>query len=341
MELQSLPQSATEYANDQRKEILAALSLVQRQWRRMGDDFDASYVVIEPILLDGAFTAQERIAKGALAYIPAVMDEQSLTIPRTPIYESAPKMYVGTAGDGLPVSTLMYGSVIHAKTAVGNGFSVPQALSMSGQWLTSAMGTLLSDTGRSAEKVAGNSRKVKLWTRMLEPPSCGRCAILAGKTSGSSEAFLRHPRCDCRNIPSSESTADDVRVDPHAYFDSLDEAEQVKLMGSRANARAMRDGADLNQIINAYRRKGAVSSAQVHGRAIKYTTEGTTRRGYAYSQMTKAQYVKAQGELRKRAGDSNRYATRIKAPRMMPETIYEVAKDQADAKRLLSLYGWI
>lgn len=341
MPLQSLPQAATEYANAQRKEILAALSLVQRQWRRMGDNFDASYAVIEPALLAAMFTAQERVAKGALAYIPDVMEESGLTIPRTPLYESAPKMYVGTAGDGLPVSTLLYGSVIQAKTAVGNGYSVPQALSMSGQWLTNATGTLLSDTGRSAEKVAGNSRKVKLWVRMLNPPSCGRCAILAGRATGNDTAFLRHPKCDCRNIPSSESTADDVRVDPHAYFDSLDEAAQVKLMGSRANARAMRDGADLNQIINAYRRKGAVSSAQVHGRAIKYTTEGTTRRGYAYSQMSKAQYVKAQGELRRRAGDSNRYATRLKAPRMMPETIYEVAKDQADAKRLLGLYGWI
>lgn len=341
MALQSLPQSATEYANAQRKEILAALSLVQRQWRRMGDNFDASYALIEPKLLEATFTAQERIAKGALAYIPDVMEESGLTIPRTPLYESSPKMYVGTAGDGLPVSTLLYESVIHAKTAVGNGYSVPQALSMSSQWLTSATGTLLSDTGRSAEKVAGNSRKVKLWVRMLNPPSCGRCVILAGKTSGDSEAFLRHPKCDCRNIPSSESIADDVRVDPYGYFESLDKAGQDRLMGSQVNARAMRDGADLNQIINAYRKSGGVRSAQVHGRNIKYTTEGTTRRGYAYSQMSKAQYVKAQGEARKRSGNSNRYATRLKSPRMMPETIYEVAKDQADAKRLLSLYGWI
>lgn len=341
MALQSLPQSATEYANTQRKEILAALSLVQRQWRRMGDDFDASYALIEPKLLDATFTAQERIAKGALAYIPDVMDETGLDIPRTPLYESAPAMYVGTAGSGLPVATLLYESVVHAKTAVGNGYSVPQALDSSGRWLTGAAGTLLSDTGRSAEKVAGNSRKVKLWVRMLNPPSCGRCVILAGRSTGDDTAFLRHPKCDCRNIPSSESTADDVRVDPYAYFGSLDEAGQARLMGSRANAQAMRDGADLNQLINAYRRKGAVSAAQVNGRRTKFTTEGITRRGYAYSKMSKAQYVKAQGEARKRAGDSNRYATRLKAPRMMPETIYEVAKDQADAKRLLALYGWI
>lgn len=341
MALQSLPQSATEYANTQRKEILAALSLTQRQWRRMGDNFDASYAVIEPILLDGAFTAQERIAAGALAYIPAVMDEQSLTIPRTPLYESGPKMFVGTAGNGLPVATLLHEAVIKAKTAVGDGWSVAQALDSSGKWLTNATGTMLSDTGRSAEKVAGNARKVKLWTRMLNPPSCGRCVILAGKTSGSDEAFLRHPKCDCRNIPSSENIAGDALTDPRAYFDSLDSAAQVKLMGSQANARAMEDGADLNQIINAYRKSGGVQSAQVNGRSVKFTREGTTRRGYAYSQMSKAQYVKDQGKLRIKAGGSSRSAVRLKAPRMMPETIYEIAKDQADAKRLLTLYGWI
>lgn len=341
MALQSLPQSATEYANAQRKEILAALSAVRRQWRRMGDDFDASYDVIEPALLTAAFTAQERVAAGALAYIPDVMDEQSLTIPKTALYESSPKMYVGTAGNGLPVATLMYEAVINAKTAVGNGASVSQALDSSGKWLTSATGTMLSDTGRSAEKVAGNARKVKLWTRMLNPPSCGRCVILAGKTSGSDEAFLRHPKCDCRNVPSSENIAGDALTDPRAYFDSLDPAAQVKLMGSQANARAMQDGADMNQIINAYRKSGGVQSAQVNGRNIKFTREGTTRRGYAYSQMSKAEYVKAQGMMRKRAAGASRTTSRLKSPRMMPETIYEVAKDQADAKRLLTLYGWI
>ena len=341
MRLQSLPEAATEYANTQRKEILATLSLTQRQWRRMGDNFDASYAVIEPILLDGAFTAQERIAAGALAYIPAVMDETRLAIPKMPLYEPTAKNFVGTAGNGLPVASLLYEAVIKAKAAVGDGWTVPQALDSSGKWLTGATGTLLSDTGRSAEKVAGNARKVKLWVRMLNPPSCGRCVVLAGTTSGSDAAFLRHPKCDCRNIPSSESRADDVRVDPYAYFESLDAAGQAKLMGSEANARAMRDGADLNQIINAYRKKGSVSAAQVNGRHIKFTTEGTTRRGYAYSQMSQAQYVKDQGKMRVKAGGSSRSSVRLKAPRMMPETIYEIAKDQADAKRLLRLYGWI
>lgn len=333
--LQTLPKAAQEYGTAQRAEILAALNAVSRLWRRMGDDFDSSYNRIEGELLTVTFAAQERITKGALEYIPEVMSETGQRVPR-PLVQPASKAFVGVAGDGLPVSTLLYGGVVRAKQAVAGGASVAEALASSRKWATTATGTLLSDTGRGAEKLAGGSHRVQLWTRMLEPPSCGRCLILAGKTSRSSEAFLRHPKCDCRNIPSSESLAEDVRVDPRAYFDSLSEAEQVKVLGSQANAQAARDGADLNQLVNAYRRSGGVREAQVNGRGIKFTTEGTTRRGYAYSQMTRAQYVRNQAYVRRSSGRQQ-----LKAPRMMPETIYQVAKDEADAKRLLNLYGWI
>lgn len=331
--LQQLPSAAEEYGREQRAEILAAVNAVSRLWRRMGDDFDASYERVEPQLLTVVFTAQERVAAGALEYVPEVMSETGQRVPR-PAYAPAAAGFVGVAGDGLPVSTLLYGGVINARQAVARGATVPQALASGGQFLSTATGTLLSDTGRGAEKLAGGARRVKLWTRMLEPPSCGRCVILAGKTSAQQEAFLRHPRCDCRNVPSSESLASDVRVDPRGYFDSLSESEQARLLGSEANARAAREGADLNQLVNAYR--GGVREAQVNGRGIKFTTEGTTRRGYAYSSMSRAEYVRAQGEVRRASR-----RRQLRAPRMMPETIYQVAKGEADAQRLLKLYGWV
>jgi hypothetical protein len=132
-------------------------------------------------------------------------------------------------------------------------------------------------------------------------------------------------------VPSSEDTGDDATTDPKAYLNGLSSAEQDRVLGSAANGQAFRDGADMNQLINAYRRKGAVRAAQVNGRGIKYTREGTTRRGHAYWQMSQAQYVREQ---------SVKYY-RLKAPRLMPETIYKTAKDPADAKRLLKLYGWV
>jgi len=313
-------------------EIQAALAAVSRLWSGMGTDFDASYARIEPALLSVLFSAQERVASGALAYVPDVLGESA----GDPDYVSEGSRFVGVAGDGLPVASMAYGSVVRAKAAVASGMSPGFALESAGKFLSVSSGTLLSDTGRSAEKVSGGAHRVRTWTRMLNPPSCGRCVILAGKRSYHSEAFNRHPGCDCRNVPSTEDTGDDARTDPHAYLSELSEAEQDQALGSKANGQAFRDGADMNQLINAYRRSGAVRPAQVHGVGIKYTREGTTRRGHAYWQMSQAQYVKEQGIFK----DGSKYY-RLKSPRLMPESIYKVAKDHEDAKRLLKLYGWV
>ena len=329
--LQTVPEAALRYSAFQRAEIGAAVSAVARQWRRMGSDFDSSYARLEPALLAVLFTAQERVADGALAYIPDVLDDAP-----EPLYASSGSRFVGVAGDGLPVASMAYGAVIQAKQAVAQGLDIAGALARGGRHLTLASGTMLSDTGRAAEKVSGGAHRVRLWTRMLNPPSCGRCVILAGKTSHQSEAFNRHPGCDCRNVPADENTNDDARTDPKAYLDSLSEAEQDRVLGSKANGRAFRDGADMNQLINAYRKKGAVRPAQINGQRIKYTREGTTKRGHAYWQMSQAQYIKEQSVFK----DGSKY-TRLKAPRLMPETIYKTAKDPADAQRLLKLYGWI
>jgi hypothetical protein len=267
-----------------------------------------------------------------LAYIPEVLGDAA----PEPLYASAGSRFVGVAGDGLPVASMAYGAVIHAKQGIAAGLEPGVALARAGQHLNLTVGTMLSDTGRAAEKVAGGAHRVKLWTRMLNPPSCGRCVVLAGKTTTHQTAFLRHPGCDCRNVPSSENTGDDVRTDPHAYLSELSEAEQDRVLGSKANGQAFRDGADMNQLINAYRKSGAVRAGQVNGQAIKFTREGTTRRGHAYWQMSQAGYVKEQGVFK----DGSKYF-RAKSPRLMPETIYSIAKDQADAKRLLKLYGWV
>jgi len=335
MALQQVPEAALAYSAAQRSEIRAALAAVGRLWRRVEDDFDASYARVEPSILRVLFTAQERVADGALAYVPDVLGEVGGAVD-APLYGSAGSRFVGVAGDGLPVASMAYGAVIQAKQAVAGGLSPTAALAAGGRHLTLTSGTMLSDTGRAAEKVAGGAHKVKHWTRMLNPPSCGRCVILAGRTTTHREPFLRHPGCDCRNVPSTEDTGGDTRTDPKAYLDGLSEAEQDKVLGSKANGQAFRDGADMNQLINAYRKAGAVRTGQVNGAAVKYTREGTTRRGHAYWQMSQAQYVKEQGIFR----NGSKYY-RLKSPRLMPETIYQIAKNQDDAKRLLRLYGWV
>ena len=111
--------------------------------------------------------------------------------------------------------------------------------------------------------------------------------------------------------------------------------ELARVLGSKANARAYKDGADLNQLVNAYRRKGSVQSAQWGDRRIKYTLEGTTRRGAASYRMIAAGYA---NDYIKMGG---RY-TRVDRPRLMPETIYEsCARTGRDPRAMLAAYGWI
>ncbi len=316
----------------------------------MGDDFDASYAHIEGELLEVADLAQSRVLAGAQEYIPAVLEETGQRRALTAAFAVNADSLVGVAGDGMPTDSLLYGSVIHAKERVAAGASTREALASSSQWLSTAVGTLLSDTGRSSEKLATMARPVTGYVRMLNPPSCGRCVVLAGKRESSSVPFRRHPGCDCRSIPAAESLADDLTIDAREYFDSLDEAGQARLMGSRANAAAVRDhDADINQIINAYRRGGDVRPAQIFGRDIKYTTEGTTRRGLAYTRM---RGMRGNSDARVQSGFATRLTrtgpeqravmmTRSRAPRLMPESIAQIATDKADQERLLRLYGWV
>jgi hypothetical protein len=329
--LQTLPPTAQRYGRTQRREIAAATSAALRLWGRMGPEFDGSYALIERQLWAVMDTAQERVTAGALEYIPAVLDETGQRNP-DPDYEVPVRTLVGTAGDGLGTDTLAYGAVIHAKSAMLDGATAPQALANGGRFLSTAVGTLLSDTGRTAEKMASQARRVTGYVRMLEPPSCSRCVILAGKWSRRQEAFDRHPKCDCRNIPASESVASDLAVDPRAYFDSLDDDGLTKAFGSKVNAQAYKDGADFNQLVNAYRRSGSVAKAQEYGRSVKYSYEGITRRGQAYFRMSSMA-----ANQRRDARGRNIVVTR----RLMPESIYSIAKDRADAQRLLRLYGWI
>jgi hypothetical protein len=186
--------------------------------------------------------------------------------------------------------------------------------------------TQVQDAARAAAGVSIAARPHIGYVRMLNPPSCSRCVIQAGKFFRYNEGFQRHPRCDCRHVPSLENVAGDLTTNPVAYFDSLSTAEQDRLLG-KANAEAVRRGANIIQIVNAYRRTSGMQVAGVPPiktiRGDKYTTEGTTRRALA---------AKQQVALR-RNGRSQL--------RLMPESIFEIAKDREDAQRLLRLYGWV
>lgn len=116
---------------------------------------------------------------------------------------------------------------------------------------------LVSDAQRAAEDVQQVViPTVTGWVRHLVPPSCSRCAILAGRTYRWSDGFKRHPGCDCIHVPTGENSPDDMTVDVDALF----ERGLVRDL-SKADIEAYRDGADLASIVNLGRKRAGLREA--------------------------------------------------------------------------------
>jgi hypothetical protein len=179
----------------------------------------------------------------------------------------------------------------------------------------------VADAGRTASQVEFVARP--LWTnyvRVLQPPSCKRCAILAGRIYRDLEAFKRHPECDCVMVPVEDW--DSAHDEGYVFsFQTLFERGQVRGL-SEADAQAIRDGADPAQVVNATRGLGApgITAAfrtDLFGHKVKATTDSTTKRA------------------------AWRRANPTRLVRLRPESVYEFAKDRDDAIRLLRLYGYL
>lgn len=312
MVLQQLPRATERYLREQQRLTAGSVREVRRLWRTMGEDFDSSFANILPALLAVTDATQLRVAESAAEYVPAALAETSGAAPAL-AGDVIPEAFVGVAGDGRRTGSLLQGAVVHSKTAVGGGATTRQALLSGLSWLTMATATLMSDTGRGAEKVGMARHNGVSYVRALVPPSCSRCAILAGATYRSEVAFQRHPQCDCRHVPIrgmdySDAVDEGLVMDPHSYFESLSEAEQDRIF-TNAGAEAIRNGADPLQVVNARR---GMHTAQ--GRLV--TSEGTTRRGI--------------------------YGRTSSRARLMPETIQRMAGgSQERYRQLLTEYGYL
>lgn len=112
---------------------------------------------------------------------------------------------------------------------------------------------LVQDSGRAAEQVAVTARPRIGYVRYLNPPSCSRCAILAGRIYRYSEGFLRHPGCDCIHVPTAIAN-------PAFLHDPVELAREGLVTGlSKADRKALDDGADMSQIVNVRSRRAGLS----------------------------------------------------------------------------------
>lgn len=217
-------------------------------WARLGDDFDVWWAANWPGVYQLVVAGQVASAAAGVGYVSAVLAETGQRVAEGLSID--PYAFAGAAADGRDLKNLLYGAVTSTKTAVGNGLNLTDAKALGGRNLFKNALTTLQDSGRQfvAADITGRPT-VTGYVRMLNAPSCSRCVILAGKWFRWNQGFQRHPRCDCKHIPASENVAGSLTTDPYAYFGSLSEDEQDKLFGE-ADARAIRDGADIYRVHN-------------------------------------------------------------------------------------------
>ncbi|MEX3563677.1 hypothetical protein VVR46_08090 [Corynebacterium phoceense] len=250
---------------------------------------------------------------------------------------AVPEAFAGYTGAGLPVMGLAYAQALKVAETIDAGadqLTIQQNWNHAAVMLQVAAQTAVSDSSRQAKLVHMAARPRTKWIRLVRPPCCARCAILAGKV-GYHMDFKRHPGCDCDAIPLAEWDDDETNdarrdwiFDPNTYFDSLTEAQQDKIF-TKAGAQAVRDGADINQVVNA--RRGMTTA----GKRPAYTLEGTTKRGVAASYLRESY----RGYWKKLPG--SRYQ-RFGQRRLTPEAIYDSTRGDPDlALSLLHANGYL
>ena len=305
-----LPQAALDHYRSGQQLSVVTIANARRLWQSMGGDFNAGWELIRPRLVQLLTSAQISAAAAAEPYVVEALAQTGQTASRVGAVN--PFGLAGVAADGRPLPTLLDGALVATKRAVGSGATVPDALALGGRWLDMAVHTAVRDADRAATSVAITARpEIQGYVRMVNPPACSRCIILAGRWYRYNAGFDRHNRCDCGAIPSSENLAGDILTDPKVIFASLSTEQQDSIF-TAAGAKAIRDGADMNQVVNA-RRGLTVAGSRLT------TTEGTTKRGFAGKRM------QANGQT----------------VRLMPEAIAEIARDRTEAIELLRSNGFL
>lgn len=319
-----LPTASTEFYALQQRVNATTVNEVRRLWRRMGDDFDASWRRHGSGMLAVIVEAQKEVTKAAALYVPDVLEETG--IPDRPEADFRPGSLVGSASDGRRLDTLAYGGVTHAKAAISEGATTAAALNGGGDWLELMAKLQVADAARQAVGVMTASRKNLGGTvRVLNPPSCQRCAILAGRWYRWSKGFDRHPKCDCVNQPvpsESYAKAEGFITDP---MDAYRKGEIKDI--TQAQAFALDNGADIFQVVNATR---------------GMSTTATRRAVRTSSKLAPASARGVQAGMPDLLGGINFAPATGPAYRLTPEGIYREAKGDRDtAIRLLREWGYL
>lgn len=259
------------------RQVVAAILAI---WRATGPSgFRDELQRAAGLLAFGQLTQALRAAQ----YLTDLADEYGMD--RAPTRLVA-RSFAGTSADDRPLVDVLSYASRRAWTMLDAGADYATANTSGAASLTRIVANETTQAGINAESVGmvGQPEMVG-YVRLLNTPSCGRCAILAGKWFKWNDGFDRHPGCDCVHVPAADQAdamsgkppwSANLVNDPKAYFDSLSTAEQNRYFG-KAEATAIRDGADMNKTVNLTTRKKRRSSGLSVPRSIDRLIAGKSR----------------------------------------------------------------
>ena len=280
---------------------------VRESWNRTNVDFITLFAAL-----------QTRAASDAMDSSTLMLAEQGDYVRPDGI---ANPMAFGTgfAPSGIDLESYFSIPVTRTLQAIKSGVGESDAMQIGRATLRQMSTQALEDTSVSAMGVSITQRAGVGYVRVESPDCCPRCAILAGKYFRHSQNFLRHPKCHGTTIPCKGRDKAEKQgwiTDP-MDFNRMSEAEQDKVFG-HADAQAIRDGADIYQVVNAHRGMRPIGRGNIR----MTTSEGTSR--YGWSRMIR-KYGYGQRQRR----------------RLTPEGIYSFNLPREQTIELLKREGYI
>jgi hypothetical protein len=319
----SATEAARQFAADERRRAAAAALAATRTWDSIDPNrIRSSWSDLVPNATAVVTAGQQVAATEGTRYVTDSVIAQGAD--PDPAAAVRPGQLAGVASDGRPLETLLAVPATQTLDAiVDHGVPAQDALAQGRRRLAMLAATQVLDAGRIGASLGlVNDRSVTGYIRQLSPPSCSRCAVLAGRWYGWNNGFARHPNCDCVHVPATGADTSGLQTfDTDAYFNSLDQAQQDRIF-TKAGAEAVRDGADIGQVVNARR---GMRTTSAYGRRISVTTEGTSP-----------------GAVGRRAIEATAQRPGTRQVRLMPEQIYADANGDRDLTiRLLRRFGYL
>lgn len=325
---------AQAYYVTQARQARVTADRVQALWRELDRrDLTGSWEsLVGPEIVRTVALGQAAAASGSDEYVSAVAAAEG-DIPDVSgrVRVAA---FAGRAADGRSLDSLLYLPVITTKESLAAGLDETESMMRGLNQLLRMAASEVADAGRGATGVAITaSRTINGYIRVVNPPACARCIILAGKEFGWNAGFQRHPKCDCVHMPAKlikRGRHHPGAFDPKSYFRGLSAAEQDRIF-TAAGARAIRDGSSMSSVVNARR---GMYTADAYRRTLAATREGVTRAGAFY------RAERAAAIARGRVPASGR-GFQLRTPRLLPEEIYKLAGSRDEAIAMLRRFGYL